>query len=558
MVKRLINLFEREITGLHEAAYLLAIFALFSHVLAVVRDRLLASTFGASEIVDVYYASFRIPDLLFVMMTFFVSSSILVPILSNYIQNKTDVKKLIDSLFTVFLGFIIILSLLIFIFARKLLSLTAPGILSGVYGNELVLFTRVLLLSPILLGISQLFGSVVQAYRKFFVYAISPILYNLGIIVGILYLYPTFGLVGLVMGVVLGSILHVLIQLPTVSKHKLLPKLTLKIDWKGIRDVASLSLPRTIALASSQIVLLVFIAVASGLVAGSIAIFNFAYNLQSVPLSIIGVSYSLAAFPTLSRLFASGDKKTFLSHLISSARHIIFWSFPVIVMFIVLRAQIIRTILGAGEFGWNDTRLTAAALALFAISVLAQSLILLFVRGYYSAGQTRKPVFLNTLSAAISIGLLSLFISIFQKKAVFAAFFEELLRVNNLSGTVVLMLPLAFSLGVIINATLLWISFEKDFKGFSKTLWRTLAQSFASAVVGGYVAYIFLSIFAEVFNLDTFLGIFLQGFLSGIIGLVFWIIILILFKNAELKEVWTVMHHKFWRIRPPVADLGEL
>jgi putative peptidoglycan lipid II flippase len=384
MVKKIIGFLGREIKGLHEAAYLLAVFSLLSQFLGLIRDRLLASTFGASSVVDLYYASFRIPDLMFVVVTGLVSASVLVPLLSHHLQDQKELKKIIDSLFSIFIVASLIIILIVFVFAEPLLKVFIPGIASGSNFSDLILFTRILLLSPFLLGVSQLFGGIVQAYRKFFIYAISPILYNAGIIVGIVFFYPIFGVVGLIYGVVLGLILHVIIQLPTVSKHNLIPRLTLDVDWKIVKKV-------------------VLIAIASILPEGSIAIFNFAFNLQSVPLTIIGVSYSLAAFPTLSRLFVNGQKQEFLSHLITASRHIIFWSFPIIVMFIVLRAQIIRTILGAGAFDWSDTRLTAAALALFAISVIAQSLILLFVRGYYSTGQTRKPLLINVSSMVLTI-----------------------------------------------------------------------------------------------------------------------------------------------------------
>src|SRR3972149_427019 len=110
--------------------------------------------------------------------------------------------------------------------------------------------------------------------------------------------------------------------------------------------------------------------------------------MQSVPLAIVGVSYSTALFPTISRLFSEGNRQKFVSEMIIAARHIVFWSIPITVLFIILRAQIVRTILGAGEFSWSNTRLAAAALAIFSISVLAQSLSLLFVRAYYASGRT--------------------------------------------------------------------------------------------------------------------------------------------------------------------------
>ena len=368
-------------------------------------------------------------------------------------------------------------------------------------------------------------------------------------IIGILFFYPHFGFLGLGYGVVLGSLLHALVQVPTIIKLKFLPRFS-KIQWHDIRDVAIMSLPRTVALSAQQIALIVLVAIASYMHRGSIAVFNFAFNLQSVPLAIIGVSYSVAAFPTLSRLFSKGDRPAFIDHIVTTTRHIIFWSLPIASLFIVLRAQIVRTILGSGAFDWTSTRLTAAALALFAFSVVAQSLVLLFVRGYYAAGQTRTPVIINMASSLLIILLALGSNYLFQTSLFFRFFFESLFRVGDLPGTEVLVLPFAFSLGLIVNVLVLWLSFERDFDNFTSLIRKTIAHSFYVAVLVGFVAYEFLDIFDNFFTLDTLGGIFLQGLLSGIMGIGAGILLLKLLKNRELDDLYHSFRGKFWKIKP--------
>lgn len=558
MVKRIIGLIGKEISGLHEAAYLLAIFAFSSQILGLIRDRLLANYFGTSAIVDVYYASFRIPDLIFVLVSALVSAAVLIPIFSKHLEDRAKIKNYIDSLFTAFIFSMFIIGLITFIFTPWLLSVTVPGLMGGLFEGELILFTRILLLSPILLGISQLFGGIIQSYKQFVVYAISPILYNLGIVIGILFFYPVLGPVGLILGVCLGLILHVVIQLPYIISYGLIPKINIKPNWKIVKEVVSLSLPRSVALGSSQITFIFLIAIASGMAAGSITIFNFAYNLQSVPMSIIGVSYSLAAFPTLSKLFSNGQVDKFLSQLVSAARHIIFWSIPVMIMFIVLRAQIVRVILGTGRFDWSDTRLTAATLALFIVSALAQSLILLFVRGYYSSGETKKPLIINLFSSFITIVLAFVLTALYQSHEAFRLFVENLMRVEGGLHSSVLMLPLAFSIGMLINALILWITFEKNFIGFSKNLLRPFAESSGASLVAGLVTYLCLDFFDDIFSLMTVSGVFLQGFISGIIGIAFGVLVLIIMKNQEIKEVWKTLHHKVWKAKAITTGQEEL
>ncbi len=558
MVAKIIGFIGREIKGLHEAAYLLAIFSFFSMILALLRDRLLAAKFGASLILDVYYTSFRLPDLLFVIVTSLVSASVLVPIFSKHLENRAELKKYIDSLFTIFFLIMLAVCFVVFIFTPQILRLTAPGLIDGELSTELILFTRILLLSPILLGISQLFGGIVQAYRKFVLYAISPILYNVGIIMGIIVFYPIWGNIGLILGVCLGLIFHVLIQVPIICNYGLIPKVTFKINKCVIKEVFTLSIPRTLTLASSQIILIILVALASTLEVGSISIFNFAFNLQSVPLVIVGVSYSLAAFPTLSRFYNQGDTKSFMNHIVISVKHIIFWSIPITVLFVVLRAQIVRTILGSGEFGWDATRLTAAALALFIVSTLAQSLILLFVRGYYSAGQTRKPLFINLFSSLVIILLSVGFVNFYGNGGAIRYFFDMILRGNGNLPSTVLMLPLAFSIGMILNATILWVSFEKNFSGFSRVLLRPAAQSIFASIFIGAVSYSLLNILSMFLNMNTSIGVFTQGFIAGMGGIVAGTIILLLMKNQEILDVLKTLHKRFWKVRPIVEGQEEL
>jgi putative peptidoglycan lipid II flippase len=308
----------------------------------------------------------------------------------------------------------------------------------------------------------------------------------------------------------------------------------------------------------SQIAIIALLGMASFMKEGSIAVFNFSFNLQSVPLSIIGVSYSIAAFPTLARLFSTGEKNKFMEEIVISARHIIFWSIPISVLFIVLRAQVVRTILGAGEFNWDNTRLTAAALALFAVSVVAQSLILLFVRGYYAMGNTKKPLIISSISGVLIIVLSFIFIKIFEACPQFQYFIGSLFRVDDIAGISILMLPLGYTTALLINGLLLWISFGREFEGFTRSLTATLFQSFSASVVMGFVAYLGLNIFDDWFNLNKLYGIFLQGLFAGILGIIAGVIILKLLGNKEIQEIWTTLHHKIWKAKPLPAEISEI
>jgi putative peptidoglycan lipid II flippase len=558
MVKRIFNIFYKEIVGLHEAAYLLGIFALLSQLLALVRDRMFASHFGASTILDIYYSSFRIPDFIFATVASLVSISVIVPFITERLSKNTEEgKKFINSIFYFFSILIISTSVIAFFLIPYLVPLIFKG-LSAENFPSIILTTRILLLSPILLGLSNFFASLTQVGKRFLVYALSPLFYNLGIILGILFLYPIWGIYGLALGVVFGAVMHLAIQLPFVFASGLFKPWPAILDFGSIKNVVAISIPRTITLGMTQISIIALLGIASFMERGSISIFNFALNLQSVPLTIIGVSYSIAAFPTLASLFTNGRRDEFVSHIITGARHILFWSIPVSVLFIVLRAQVVRTIYGAGNFSWSDTKLTAGALAIFAISVVAQSLVLLFVRGFYATGNTKKSLYTSIGTGVFTIIFSYAFVRIFNLFLVFRYFIEHLFRVDDLIGTDVLMLALGFSLAQVLNCIVLWVLFERDFKGFSAPLLNTLFQTFSASVIMGFVAYLGLNIFDDLFNINTLVGIFMQGLCSGLLGILAFVIVMKSMKSVELEETIKTLHKKFWKVRPIVPDTREL
>ena len=529
---------------MHHTALILAFASIGAKVLAIFRDRFLASIFGAGKTLDIYYASFRLPDLLYVFSLFLVSVTALIPL---FVEKKKvseeEGRSFINSVFTVFFVLMVLLVVVSYLAVPYMTGIIAPGF-SGEDKDILILFTRVLLLSPLLLGISNLVSGVIQSFRRFFAYALSGVLYNVGIILGLVVFYPYFGLKGIVWGVVAGAALHLLVQVPSIVSLGFFPKFTSVLRLKEIKKLAVLSLPRTLGLTLNQLVLTVVTAIASFLAVGSIAVFNLALNLQTIPLGIIALSYSVAAFPSLASNFIKKEKDKFLFSVVLSFRHILFWLLPSAVLFIVLRAQIVRVVLGAGAFTWTDTRLTAAALALFSVSLFAQGLILLLVRAFYAGGKTKTPLVINIFSSLVTVAISLVLLYCFKNIAGFPVFFEGILRVEGVAGSSMLILPLSYSLGTVLNFFLLFMFFEKSFGSISKYVEKNLWQTSLVSAVVGFFAYIFLGIFDSVFDINTFAGIFFQGFCSGVLALSVGIILLKILKNQELEEIVRALKQK--------------
>lgn len=554
MVRKLLGFFYKETNTLNQAALLLGLFAFLSQVLAFLRDRLLAHIFGASLELDIYYAAFRIPDFIFVTAASVVSLSVLIPfIIEKDSEGREKLREFIDGVFSFFGIFIALVSVLAYFTMPWVAGILFKG-MSPLALEQVITLSRLMLLSPIILGFSNLLGSLTQAYNRFTLYALAPLLYNLGIILGIILLGERMGVRGVAIGVVMGALLHVFIQVPFVVKAKVFPRFTLHFDPKLIGKIVMISLPRTLTLAMSAIVLLFLVSFASLMSEGSISVLTFSINLESIPLSLIGVSYSLAAFPTLSRSFRENNMKAFMEQMALTTRFIIFWSLPVTALLIVLRAQVVRVILGTGMFGWDETRLTAAALALFVLSSVFQCLILLFMRGFYSAGFTKKPFIINLLSTFFIFVSAYLLVTTFYNSTLLPYFVGVLLKVEDIPNTVVLMLPLAYTLGTIVNGIALWVAFERQFRGYSREVMRTVFEVFGVSVIMGAAAYVFLGLVEPYLNTGTLLGILLQGFVAGMLSIGVGILILIALKSRELSDVWKVLQGKFWKTRVIATD----
>ena len=538
MVRSFLQNVGLEVRGMHQAAYVLALFALGSQLLALVRDRLLAAAFGAGHTLDVYYAAFRIPDFLFATVASLLSLYALLPVLSRLEHEHPSlvIAFLRNTLLLFFIAMAIV-SGVAFVCAPWLVSSVAPGIAEGASRESLILLTRILLLQPILLGVSNLFANLTQLRHRFLLYSVSPLFYNLGIIFGIVALYPNMGLSGLGWGVVIGAMLHAAVQIPFFFGEKTERHLSFRETFKILHEVLVLSVPRTLSLAAGQLTLLSLIALASILTVGSISIFTFASNLQAVPLTIIGVSYSVAAFPTLARFFQGGHREEFIKHIEGALRHIIFWSIPASVLIIVLRAHLVRTVLGAGAFDWSATRLTAAALALFVFSLLAQAIFLLIARAYYAAGNTSKPLFLAAVNIVFSVSSAIGLLLVFRNNEFFKTLVESLLRVEDVPGTAVLMLPLGISVGSALQCILGLYFLSRDFQLPLGGILRLSLQSFAASVLGGTAAYFTLQLFQPVVDTKTLLGIVSQGAVAGLIGLIVTGGVLWLLKSKELREI---------------------
>ena len=465
---------------------------------------------------DAYYAAFRIPDFVFNLLILGALSSAFVPVFIKYLSKdkKKEAWEIANSLLNIlFLATVVICGLL-FVFMDYLIVVVAPG-----FDKEkmelTVLLTRIMLISPILFGISNIFSCILNSFKSFFTYSLAPILYNLGIIFGVIFLVPKYEILGIAYGVAIGALLHGLIQLPQVLKLGFRWRPSFNISHKGVKEIGKLMIPRSIALAFNQINLWVVTVIASTIASGSVAIYNLANNLQSFPIGIFGVSFSIAAFPYLAEAVAKKNAKLFQEQFSKTFLKILFFVLPVSVLMLLERAQIVRLILGAGHFDWNDTYLTAQALGLFSLSIFAQALIPLLARTFYSLSDTKTPVITSIISMVVNV-------------------IASLILVNYMG---VLGLALAFSAASFLNMILLMIVLKVKIGGLDeKEIFRegikiTLATLFMIAA-----SYGMLHLLANQVDMQTFLGVFLQALGATLVGLVVYLVIGLVLKQENAKD----------------------
>ncbi len=534
MVSRILKTLVSPVRGLHQAAYLLAALTLASQALALARDRLFAHQFGAGEILDLYYAAFKVPDVVFALVASLVSAYVLIPRIAK--APPKDVQRLLShtASFLVIAGGVIcgVLAL----FTPTFLFLLFPTFVHSTHASEFILLTRLLLVQPILLGLSGILTSVTQVHRRFVLFALSPVLYNLGIIFGTVVLYPYFGLPGIGMGVILGALLHLCVHIPVVIEAKMLPLPTLpspKIIWSVMKS----SVPRSLALGMNSVITLLLISLASRTSSGGVAIYTLAGNLEAVPLSLIGASYATAAFPVMAEHVAASRVKEFRATLTAAARHIIFWSAVITVLTIVMRAYIVRIILGSGAFDWNATRLTAAVLAILVVGLMAQALILLAARAFYAAQRSWNPLFVQLADCGISVAFAWGFLKLADAYPTLRFFVESLFRVSDVSGTTVLFIALGATVGQVVMGSVALITLRRVAPGVASSLVRPMLEGFGAAILGGAASYGALTFMGTLAPLTKLSTVFIEGAVAGMAGMAVAGAVLSLLENQEFKDL---------------------
>lgn len=382
------------------AAYLIA------RVLGYVRVVVIGSTIGEGPELDAFFAAFRIPDLIFQLVAAGTVAAALVPMVAGELGTGRAGRawRIVSTIATLMTLALVVLSGAAFLAAPWLVKLITPGF-EGAQLERTIELTRLMLLAPMFLALGAVATSALNAHRRFAASALAPIVYDLAIIGAAFLLTPSMGVTGLAIGVVAGSLGHLLVQLPALSRAGF--RLTPSFDARDpdVAQALKLMLPRALALGAGQVTFIVATSLASGLDPGSVTAFTFAFTVFSIPLSVIGVPLGIVALPTLSRDLARGAIDEFVELVTRALRMIAFVIGPIVALGLVLREPAATILFNHGRFSEDGVHLVAATLALLLLALPGEALITILVRAFYANRDTRTPATAAILAVVINVAV---------------------------------------------------------------------------------------------------------------------------------------------------------
>lgn len=378
---------------LPQGAVVLSVLTFGSYAMGLVRDRIFARTYGAGAELDAYNAAFVLPELLFDVFIAAGLAAPFVPIFMKLVTEETEeAEKFARTILTLAVGSMAVAAAVLFVIAPLTVDLIAPGFTSP---EQRALYTdlfRVMCITPLIFATSIVLGEILVAKRRFLYYGIAPLLYNAGIVLGTLLLHDQIGIFGAAVGAVVGALLHLGIRVIGILRTdiRLSPQLALRMP--AVREFLRLMVPRMAGAPIEPLTFQFFTRVASGFVEGSLSAVSFARNFQSVPVSLIGVAFSLAAFPGLSSAAGRGDRAGFVQILRTNVVTIAGLTILAGIGLFILSTFAIELFLGGGAFDAEDVNRTASLLSVFALSVPIESLTYPLARAIYATRNTVLPV----------------------------------------------------------------------------------------------------------------------------------------------------------------------
>ncbi|HEY3217993.1 MAG TPA: murein biosynthesis integral membrane protein MurJ [Candidatus Limnocylindria bacterium] len=503
-----------------------------SRVLGWLRLSVIGATFGASPQLDAFWAAFKVPNALFELLVAGALASAFIPVFAGYLakEREKDAWHVASSVMNVLILSLIAVSAVLWIAAPFLVpTIVAPGFEKDPAQLELTIeLTRIMLLSPIFMGLSALVTGVLQSYRQFLAGAVAPLVYNGVQILFALFASPFLGVHALAVGVVAGAAMMFFVQVPELTFRRTKYELTLDLSHSGVREVFLLAGPRTFSLGAVQLVFFVDTFLASSMPTGSLTALNYAFQLMLLPLGVFSIAISAAVFPTLSHFASLGQAAKMRDALQQAIRWILFLTLPTAIVMVVLRRPIVNLLFQYGAFGPEARELTQAAFLFYALGLAGHALVQILARAYYASRDTTTPVALTLVSIGANVGL--------------AVTLAPTMGINGLA--------LANSVATLAEATLLLGFLAPRARLRLVGLGYTTLKQVTAALLMGVGMFLFIRVTNIPFDLVVEPSkpvLLVQTLLATAFGVAVYVLSAYLLRISELQEVVAFLRTRFRR-----------
>lgn len=506
-----------------------------SRILGWLRLSVFGATFGETAQLDAFWAAFRIPDALFNLVVAGALASAFIPVFAGYLakENEDEAWHVASSVMNILVLALVVLSGVMWLAAPWIVPtlIVSPTFASRPGQLDLTIeLTRIMLLSPIFMGLSSLVTGVLQSYRQFLAGALAPLVYNGVQILFALFASPFLGIDALAYGVVAGAVMMFLVQLPELTFRRTKYQLTFDLGHLGVRQIFALAGPRTLSLGAVQVVFFVDTYLASGMRAGSLTALNYAFQLMLLPLGVFSIAISAAVFPALSHYASLGQASKMRDALQQAIRWILFLTLPTAILMVVLRRPIVNLLFQYGEFGADARELVQAAFLFYALGLAGHALVQILARAYFASRDTTTPLALTLISIGANV--------------ILSVTLGPLYGINGLA--------LANSVATLAEAALLLLMLAPRARLRLVGLGYATLKQLTAALFMGVAMFLFINFTNIPLNLaqdPPKLLLFLQTLLAASFGLGVYLLAAYLMHIDELHEVISVVRARLRRGR---------
>lgn len=519
------------------AATIIALSTGLSAFLGLFKGRILTYFFGVSSDLAIFYTADRIPNLVYSVLVVGALSTIFIPVFTS-LRNKDESKAwhTASTMINASMVFFVILGLGAFVWAREIMTVLSFDKFSGpeiLMGSRLM---QIMLAAQLILVFSSFLSTILQSFKFFLIPAIAPVMYNVGMILGTVVLAPEFGIYAPAFGVMVGAMLHLLIQLPFIRNVHFKYSLNIDLRDKGIRQIFSMMPYRIISVLITNAIGTINNSLAILISTSSVVTLKFATQLQTLPVNLFGTSIALAVLPTLSLESDDADKDKFKKTFLTSLHQMFFLVMPASIILIVLRIPVVRLVYGVANFPWEATVQTAYAVAFFAISIFSQSAVYIVTRAFYALKDTSTPVKASLFTIFINVLLSLLFVRVL--------------------GFGVWSLALSFSLTSYLDLSIMMYLLSRKVGGFdlARVLIPFVKISY-SALMMGFCLYVPLKLLDRfVFDTTKTVNLILLTGIAGLSGMAAYLFFTKILKVGEIDMFYQLVRKLKFEKTPEVTD----